>query len=278
MRLHQAILPVLIGALLVSCSSGSSTNTNTSTTSSGSTISIAGSTALQPLVEKASQDYMRAHPDITIKVAGGGSGTGLAALFSNTIDVADSDIEAPSMKDATDHQVAVAPFAVVVGPNVSIKNLTKAQIHDIFSGKIKSWKEVGGANLAVVPINRALTSGTRKVFATILMGGTEPATSKIEESSDKLAEFVKNTAGSISYVSLSFAQKFNLPTLAIDGVTPELKNIESGKYHFWSYEHMYTNGHSSPAAADFISFVKDQHSSIDQLGFISLSDMNVANR
>jgi len=278
MRLHQAIFSVLVGALLVSCSSGSSTNSTTSAAAGGSTISIAGSTALQPLVEKASQDYMRAHPDVTIKVAGGGSGTGLAALFSNTVDVADSDIEAPSMKDASDHQVAVAPFAVVVGPNVSVRGLTKAQIHDIFSGKIKSWKEVGGADVAIVPINRPLTSGTRKVFASILMGGSEPATSKIEESSDKLAEFVKNTAGSISYVSLSFAQKFNLPTLAIDGVSPELKNIESGKYHFWSYEHMYTNSHSSPGSADFITFVKNQRSIIDQLGLISVSDMSVANR
>ena len=277
MRLHQAILSILIGALLVSCSGGSSTNSG-SANSGGSTISIAGSTALQPLVEKASQDYMRAHPGVTIKVAGGGSGTGLAALFSNTVDVADSDIEAPSMKDASDHQVAVAPFALIVGPNVSVKGLTRAQIHDIFSGKVKSWKEVGGANVPIVPINRAMTSGTRRVFASILMGGSEPATSKVEESSDKLAEVVKNTPGAISYVSLSFASKFNLPTLAIDGVTPELKNIETGKYHFWSYEHMYTNTHSSPAAADFIAFVKDQHSSIDQLGFISISDMKVAQR
>lgn len=276
MRLHQAIFPVLVGALLVACSSGSQTAGSTS--GAATTVSVAGSTALQPLVVKAAQDYMQSHPGVTINVAGGGSGTGLSSLFANSIDVADSDVEAPTSKDATDHLVAVAPFAVIVGPNVSIKGLTKTQIHDIFAGKITSWSAVGGKNVPIVPINRPMTSGTRHVFASILMGGTEPAPSKTEESSEKLAQVVKNTPGAISYVALSFAQKFNLPTLAIDGASATMDNVEAGKYHFWSYEHMYTNGHSSPAAAAFIAFVKDQHSAIDQLGFISVADMKVANR
>lgn len=274
MSMYRFSSYVVLLALLAGCSNSAGSS---GSAQSGTTISLAGSTALQPLVAKAAQDYMATHPSVTIKVAGGGSGTGLAALFANSVDVADSDVEAPK-GDVTDHEVAVAPFAIVVGPGVITRSLTVAQIRDIFFGKIKNWSDVQGGTAPIVIVNRPMNSGTRKVFSTTVLGGAEPIAARTEESNEKVAEAVRNAAGSISYVGLDFAQKFNLPTVAIGGVKPELKNVETGKYPYWSYEHMYTNARSTSAAADFITFVRNQNSSIDQLGFIAMSDMQLANR
>ena len=53
---------------------------------------------------------------------------------------------------------------------MNVKNLTKAQVIAIFSGKTTNWKDVGGADVKVVVINRPRSSGTRAVFTKTMMG------------------------------------------------------------------------------------------------------------
>ncbi len=78
------------------------------------TITVAGSTALLPLVKDAADAYQRAHPDVKISVSGGGSGTGIAQVAQKAVDIGDSDIPAPGHPRADDNRVAVVGFAVVV--------------------------------------------------------------------------------------------------------------------------------------------------------------------
>src|SRR5271170_4438705 len=98
-------------------------------------ISAAGSTALQPLVQAAAEAYQEANPDVKISVTGGGSRTGLALVASKSVDLGDSDIQAPAGQgDLIDHRVAVVGFSVIVNPAAGITDLTTKQIQDIFSG------------------------------------------------------------------------------------------------------------------------------------------------
>ena len=82
-----------------------------------------------------------------------------------------------------------------------------------------------------------------------------------------------DTPGSISYVALSYATKFNVPPVDVAGVTPSVANIHAKKYPFWSYEHMYTTSKSSPAAGAFIDYVRSDDGAIDSLGFIAIKDV-----
>lgn len=136
---------------------------------SGSILAV-GSSALQPLVDQASQKFMDLNPKVSIQVQGGGSGTGLTQVSGGQADIGNSDVFAEEKLEATpaaelvDHQVAVVAMAAVVNPDLNIDNLTKDQLVQIFTGAVTNWNEVGGPDQAIQIINRPSSSGTRATF------------------------------------------------------------------------------------------------------------------
>jgi phosphate transport system substrate-binding protein len=239
-------------------------------------ISIAGSTALLPLALDAARVYQEQNKDIRISVSGGGSGTGISQVAGKAIDIGDSDILAPTHPELVDNKVAVIGFAVVTNPSVTVKNLTKKQLQDIFGGKVANWKDVGGADQKVVVINRPRSSGTRAVFTKTVMDGTPVSESGLtEDATGTVVSVVKQTPGAISYAAFSGTRGQGVNELSIDGMAPTDENIVSGKYPIWSYEHMFTNGPPAGDAAKFIEFVQKSADLAKKNGFIALSDMKV---
>jgi phosphate transport system substrate-binding protein len=259
-------------ALLVGCSAAALTAPAFANTS----ITIAGSTALLPLVKDASEAYQKAHPDVQISVSGGGSGTGINQVAAKAIDIGDSDILAPGHPELHDNRVAVIGFAVVTNPDVKLKSLTKAQIQGIFSSKTTNWKQVGGPDEKIVVINRPRNSGTRAVFTKTLMGlAVIDESSQIEDATGTVVSVVKTTPGAISYAAFSGTRGSGLNELEIDGVAPTDDNIRSGKYPDWSYEHMFTQGEPTGEIAKFINFVSSSKDLVEKDGFILISSMKV---
>ena len=151
-------------------SSGDNANTDAKLTGS---ITAAGSSALKPLVDDAADLFNEKHPDVNITIDAGGSGEGLKQVAEGTVNIGNSDVEAAEKLDASkasqlvDHKVCVVTMAPIVNKDVTaggVKNLTKQQLTDIFTGKITNWKEVGGADESIVLITRPESSGTRATF------------------------------------------------------------------------------------------------------------------
>lgn len=256
-------------------SSSSSASPGTSPAASGS-ITAAGSTALLPLVKQAAVDYQAKHPDVKISVSGGGSRVGITQAAQKAVDLGDSDIAAPDQPSLVDHQVAVVNFGVVVNPKAGVKNLTTQQIRDVFSGKVTNFNQVGGANQQITIINRPRSSGTRAVFVKNLMGGAEPSESGLtQDSSGTVATMVGQTPGAISYLAMGYVKPGQQTAVSINGVAPTDANVQSGKYPYWSYEHIFTNGQPSAQAADFINFIKSDNTLLTQLHFIPVTSMKV---
>lgn len=251
-------------------------------------VTVSGSSALLPLAKDAAQKFKAKNDQVSITLNAGGSGTGLKQVSEGSVDIGNSDVFAkeklPEAKAAelVDHKVAITVMAPVVSKeiNTNVKSLTKAQLQDIFTGKVTNWKDVGGPDEAVVLITRPSTSGTRALFTKYALDGKEELSNKSMETDDSgtLVQTVSQTKGAIGYVALSYLMNNNTVTpLAIDGVGPTLDNVYNGKYPVWGYEHMYTKGEATGAVKAFIDFImsKDYSADIEKQGYGVASKMKV---
>lgn len=251
-------------------------------------VTVSGSSALLPLAKDAAQKFKAKNDQVSITLNAGGSGTGLKQVSEGSVDIGSSDVFAkeklPEAKAAelVDHKVAVTVMAPVVSKEIgtNVKSLTKAQLQDIFTGKVTNWKDVGGPDEAVVLITRPSTSGTRALFTKYALDGKEELSNKSMETDDSgtLVQTVSQTKGAIGYVALSYLMNNNNVTpLAIDGVEPTLDNVYNGKYPVWGYEHMYTKGEAAGAVKAFIDFIvsKDYSADIEKQGYGVASKMKV---
>src|SRR4051794_34246282 len=194
-------------------------------------ITAAGSTALQPLVDKAGENYVAACTDAQIQVQGGGSGTGLTQVSQGAVQIGNSDVTAESKlqpADASalvDHVVARQGWIMVVNNGVTgVKGLTSQQATDIWTGKTTNWKDVGGPDEPIVLILRPESSGTRATFKKIVMNGASEATGQAltEDSNGAVFSAVGTTPGSTSYVGFAYysdpANAGKVTGLQLDGI------------------------------------------------------------
>ncbi len=176
MRSHRALTMVAAGLAIAGWSSISYVGGPTALAGCvGGSITASGSTALQPLAQKASTDYHAQCAGASITVSGGGSSAGLSNVNSGTSDIGDSDVPAsaaPGVNAANlqDHQVAIVVFAVVANTGAGVSNLSTKQVQDVFSGKVNNWSQVGGKSVAITLIERKPGSGTRFSFDKCVMG------------------------------------------------------------------------------------------------------------
>lgn len=253
--------------------------TPSATTIDKKTISAAGSTALQPLVKIAAEEFMAKNAGVQVNLSGGGSMTGLNNVASGAIEIGNSDVLAPDeLKSAglVDHQVCVAPFILITNKDVTVDNLTKAQAADIFTGKVTNWKDVGGKDEKISIIGRAASSGTRLNVEKIVMDGkkmTEAAAA--QDSTGNLLTGVGQTPGAIGYIDAAYL-KDTVKALKFEGVAYSADAVTSGKYPIYCYEHMYTKGEATGTVKLFLDYMASpefQDKNVEKAGFIASTKM-----
>ncbi|SFE55705.1 phosphate transport system substrate-binding protein [Paenibacillus catalpae] len=267
-------------------SNNAPTNNAASADLSGS-ILASGSTALQPLVDQVSKEFMEKNSGVSIQVQGGGSGTGLTQVSEGQAQIGNSDVFAEEKLDAdkaaelVDHQVAVVAMAAVTNKDVGVDNLTKQQLVDIFTGKVTNWKDVGGKDAKIQIVNRPSSSGTRATFEKFALGTkTEDLEGSIQEdASGTVKKLVSETPGAIGYLALSYLDD-SVTALKYDGVDANVDNVANGSYPVWAYEHMYTKGEPDAATKAFLDYmvseeVQNDEGDVVEMGYIPISKMEV---
>ena len=225
---------------------------------------IKGSTTVLPIAQAALEAYMKAHPGVNISLSGGGSGEGIKALIDKSADIAtssreikDKEVELAKSKGVNPvaYTVAIDALTPIAHPKNKVNGLTIDQLSQIYQGKIKNWKEVGGDDLQIVVVSRDSSSGTFESWAHLVLNNAKVTPrAQMQASSGAVVQAVSKNRYAISYVGIGYLNK-SVKALAVNGVPASAKTALSKEYPIARPLYMYTNGQPEGVVADFIKFV-----------------------
>ncbi len=225
---------------------------------------IKGSTTVLPIAQKAAEAYMAENPDVKISLSGGGSGNGIKAIIDGTADIGNTSrfIKQKEVSLAGTKDVYPVPFRIaldsivpVVNGKNSVNDLTMTQLKDIYLGKIKDWKEIGGTPGKIVVISRDSSSGTFGVWKELVMKDERVIPSALTvPSNGGIVQAVTTTPGAIGYVGLGYLTG-GIKAVKVDGVEGSEQNTLNGSFPISRGLFMFTKGWPEGETMDFISFI-----------------------
>lgn len=251
-------------------------------------LTIKGSDTMVILGQRFAEEYMKAHPGAVVQVNGGGSGTGIAALINGTVDLAQAsrpmkDEEKASVQQnrgagVVETPVAIDALAVFVSASNPVAALTIAQVKDIFQGKVKNWKDVGGADAPVIIYGRESSSGTYDYFKEHVLDGEDfSPTVQTLQGTAAIINAVGKDANGIGYGGIAYASDVKLLPVSADGkpaVAPNEEAVAAGTYPLARYLYFYYPDNASQELRDFVTFATsaEGQSVVSKVGYFPLSD------
>ena len=257
------------------------------------TLKINGSTTVNlPVAEAA--EILRAEKKMDIQVdTQGGSAGGLSALGDGLVQIgmsskplSDVDRAKYPKADFKLTRIGEDAVALIVSKDVwegGVRALTKQQMLDVYEGRIRNWKEVGGPEQRVAFFNKEPGRGTWEVFAHWLYGDAKkappvsfPEVGGNEETRNKVA----STRGALSQLSASWADGQKVFALGLkldDGsvVQPTPDNIATEKYPMSRPLFLLTKGEPNGEEKVFVDFLLGEggQALVRKHGYLSLDQL-----
>jgi phosphate transport system substrate-binding protein len=209
------------------------------------TVSIKGSDTMVVLGQRWAEEYMKKHPETTIQVTGGGSGTGISALINGTTEICEAsrsmkDSEKAQLKEkggagAEEIVVAKDGLSVYLNDSNPLNELTMEQLKGIFTGKITNWKEVGGADVKIIPYSRENSSGTYVFFKEHVLGNADyTPRAQAMPGTAAVVNAVSKEKSSIGYGGAAYAKGIKVIKVkkdaASEGIAPSDVTVKNGTY------------------------------------------------
>ncbi len=237
-------------------------------------IQIKGSDTEVNLVQRLAEAFMKKHPEISIAVTGGGSGTGIAALINGKTDIANSSrpIRKEEIEQAKKRGINPVPIvfaldglAIIVNKDLPINSVTLDQLADIFKGNISNWKELGGPDMPITPYGRQSNSGTYIFFRdNFLKGDYSPKVRRMNGNA-QIVEAVKKDRSGIGYVGIGYVvekgkvvEGIKVLSIVVKGVGPvsplDREKVIKGIYPLRRPLYQYTNGKPKGNILKFLRF------------------------
>lgn len=163
--------------------------------------------------------------------------------------------------------IGLEAFVFFVNEKNPIDNLTVQQIRDIYSGVIKNWAEVGGANRVINPVSRLTGSGSQSAMDAF-MGDKEIALKS------PFAIIGGSIGYSFRYYMDGIVENENVKMLSLNGVYPSAENIQNGSYpiiaEFYAIYRADNSNENIPVLIDWI-LSKEGQTLIEESGYVKIN-------
>lgn len=275
--------------LLTSCTGREGSESPVTTT-----IVNVGSDTMVNLALAWAEAYHELHPEVSVSVTGGGSGTGIAALINGSTDVANASRQMKEEErrqaeqggaSPVEHVVALDAIAVVVNPHNPVDHLSILQIADVYTGRTTNWRELGGEDRPIVLASRESNSGTYVYFLENVVRRGDPDNDDLFSpealllpSSEVIGLEVAQNPNAIGYDGLGYvtpAQK--TVQVGVDQygpfVPPSIETVNDGTYPIARPLYMYTSGEPTGAIKEYLDWIRsdDGQRIVAELGFVPLA-------
>ena len=234
-------------------------------------VEIKGSDTLINVAQKLAETYMKSHPDTSISVTGGGSGTGVAALVNRKCDIANAsrsikpkEVEDANTKGVDPKRVVVAidGLSIITNAQNPIDKLTVDDIGKIYRGDVKNWKDLGGNDTPINLYGRQSNSGTYDFMKEVVMKGEYSPNMKSMNGNAQIVEAVKQDLGGIGYVGVGYVKDATGINVLKVAANPSLgyfsplnsMDVKTGNYPITRPLNQYLNGTPKGDVKNFIVF------------------------
>lgn len=259
------------------------------TTLIAGSVSIKGSDTMLIMNQQLAEAFGQRSGSVAIDVSGGGSSIGINAFINGTCNVCASsreirrsEIEKARSRGTVAFATPVALDGLCLAVNASnqVDSLSMDEIRKIYIGQITNWKQVGGADRAIVVISRDSNSGTYGFFQlNVLKNQNWGSGVRFLPSTSEEAREVSRTPGAIAYGGVAyFKGKSNVKVLGVSAKTgsppvlPTEQNVRSKTYPIWRYLYYYTDGKPSGDVKKYIDFCLSAEGQriVEKVGYYSL--------
>ncbi|MBX7056983.1 MAG: phosphate ABC transporter substrate-binding protein [Leptospirales bacterium] len=188
---------------------------------------ISGSETMHPMTEQLVAAFRTAGSTDRIEMHFRGSNAGLRDLLSGKSDVAVSSrslddqerVELSKLGEFRAEVIAYDCLVLAVNTANPIKSLSLREASDIFSGRVRNWREIGGPDLPLQLVIRDENSGSTVYFREHVLrmadlgadvfareGNRElDPSAQVVADNTQMAEFIEKNPGAVGYMGMASA-------------------------------------------------------------------------
>jgi len=256
------VVALAVGVIVAACGpSGAGASSSPAALAGRYRVSGGGGTI--PVMTALTNRFTELHPGVLWDIENVGSDAAIASVKSAEANLGGVSREMTASETASVQSllIGVSGTAVVVNAGNTVGNLTKEQIRAIFSGDTKDWAQVGGTPGEIRVFVREATAATRVIFDDYIFANKpayRPDFTPVD-SADQTTKAITSFKDAVSMLTITDATLANtaIKLLPVDGVTPTMANLTSGKYAMRRPLYMvYSKDKVKPAIAALVDFAK----------------------
>lgn len=250
------------------------------TTPLAGTLRLTGSSTMTPLMQAIAARFSALHPGVRFDIHSGGSNRGIEDARSGKADIGMASKSLPEDRDLVGIAIARDGGCILLHRDNPVTQLSDEQVRAIFTGKLKNWKQAGGADAPIYVIDRDTRRGVRELFLHYyhLSAAGLHADAVGGDNSATLQMLLAHPNGivffSVGEAERRIAAGEPLKPLAVEGIPASRHAIQKGDYPIARPLTLVTRGLPQGLAKTFIDYARSQavHDLVEQHEFVPYLD------